>query len=88
MTQPHVTLRSDRVEKDHPKSFRRFHRKPLPPALSYPPPACPSPWVCDAGMHEPLYLTFDAYPSVIPLARVRGAMALFLAVTILWALIW
>ncbi|KAL4895724.1 hypothetical protein BDV59DRAFT_199711 [Aspergillus ambiguus] len=47
----------------------------------------PSPWV-DAGMYEPLYLSFDAYPSVVPRVRVRGVMALFLAVTILWALIW
>ena len=39
-------------------------------------------------MYEPLYLTFDAYPSVVPRVRVRGVMALFLAVTILWALIW
>ncbi|KAH8432243.1 Fibronectin type III domain protein [Aspergillus melleus] len=39
-------------------------------------------------MYEPLYLSFDAYPSVVPRVRVRGVMALFLAVTILWALIW
>lgn len=39
-------------------------------------------------MYEPLYLTFDAYPSVVPPVRVRGVMALFLAVSILWALIW
>ena len=39
-------------------------------------------------MYEPLYLTFDTYPSVVPRVRVRGLMALFLAVTILWALVW
>ncbi|KAJ5682685.1 Fibronectin type III [Penicillium macrosclerotiorum] len=39
-------------------------------------------------MYEPLYLAFDAYPTVIPRVRVRGVMALFLAVSILWALIW
>ncbi|RMZ40117.1 hypothetical protein AFCA_003461 [Aspergillus flavus] len=39
-------------------------------------------------MYEPLHLSFDAYPSVVPRVRVRGVMALFLAVTILWALIW
>ncbi|PLB35661.1 Fibronectin type III domain protein [Aspergillus candidus] len=42
----------------------------------------------DAGMYEPLYLSFDAYPTVVPRVRVRGVMALFLAVSILWALIW
>lgn len=50
--------------------------------------ALPRPWIFDAGMYEPLYLTFDAYPSVVPPVRVRGVMALFLAVSILWALIW
>lgn len=49
---------------------------------------CPRPWVLDAGMYEPLYLAFDAYPTVVPRVRVRGVMALFLAVSILWALIW
>ncbi|KAJ5204751.1 uncharacterized protein N7498_005630 [Penicillium cinerascens] len=39
-------------------------------------------------MYEPLYLAFDAYPAVVPRVRVRGVMALFLAVSILWALIW
>jgi hypothetical protein len=39
-------------------------------------------------MYEPLYLAFDAYPTVVPRVRVRGVMALFLAVSILWALIW
>ncbi|PKX93867.1 Fibronectin type III domain protein [Aspergillus novofumigatus IBT 16806] len=39
-------------------------------------------------MYEPLYLSFYAYPSVVPPVRVRGVMALFLAVAILWALIW
>ncbi|KAL5334891.1 hypothetical protein BJX70DRAFT_376682 [Aspergillus crustosus] len=39
-------------------------------------------------MYEPFYLPFDAYPSVIPRVRVRGVMALFLAVSILWALSW
>ncbi|KAL2006556.1 hypothetical protein VTN00DRAFT_9224 [Thermoascus crustaceus] len=39
-------------------------------------------------MYEPLYLSFDAYPSVVPRVRVRGVMALFLAATILWALVW
>ncbi|KAJ5578480.1 Fibronectin type III [Penicillium hispanicum] len=53
-----------------------------------PRPRCPRPWVSDAGMYEPLYLAFDAYPTVIPRVRVRGVMALFLAVSILWALIW
>ncbi|KAL2220844.1 hypothetical protein M432DRAFT_242500 [Thermoascus aurantiacus ATCC 26904] len=39
-------------------------------------------------MYEPLYLSFDAYPSVVPRVRVRGVMALFLAAAILWALVW
>ncbi|KAJ6104902.1 Fibronectin type III [Penicillium sp. IBT 16267x] len=39
-------------------------------------------------MYEPLYYAFDAYPTIIPQVRVRGVMALFLAVSILWALIW
>ncbi|KAJ9293846.1 hypothetical protein DTO271G3_7473 [Paecilomyces variotii] len=39
-------------------------------------------------MYEPLYLSFDTYPSVVPRVRVRGVMALFLAATILWALVW
>ncbi|KAL2824178.1 hypothetical protein BDW59DRAFT_147956 [Aspergillus cavernicola] len=39
-------------------------------------------------MYEPFYLPFDAYPSVVPRVRVRGVMALFLAVSILWALSW
>jgi hypothetical protein len=39
-------------------------------------------------MYEPLYFAFDAYPAVVPRVRVRGVMALFLAVSILWALIW
>ncbi|KAJ5161799.1 hypothetical protein N7492_007191 [Penicillium capsulatum] len=39
-------------------------------------------------MYEPIYLAFDAYPTVIPRVRVRGAMALFLAISIFWALIW
>ena len=42
----------------------------------------------DAGMYEPLYLSFNAYPAVIPRVRVRGVMALFLALSILWALVW
>lgn len=42
----------------------------------------------NAGMYEPLYWSFDAYPSVVPRVRVRGVMALFLAGTILWALVW
>jgi hypothetical protein len=42
----------------------------------------------NAGMYEPLYWSFDAYPSVVPRVRVRGVMALFLAATILWALVW
>jgi hypothetical protein len=68
---------------------------PIPPAelkafatlsiLQY---RCPPPWVIDAGMYEPLYFAFDAYPAVVPRVRVRGVMALFLAVSILWALIW
>jgi len=45
-------------------------------------------WTPDAGMYEPLYLSFDAYPSVVPRVRVRGVMALFLAAAILWALVW
>jgi len=45
-------------------------------------------WTLDAGMYEPLYLSFDTYPSVVPRVRVRGVMALFLAATILWALVW
>ncbi|KAJ5292042.1 Fibronectin type III [Penicillium angulare] len=51
-------------------------------------PAGPRPWVLDAGMYEPFYYAFDAYPTVIPRVRVRGVMALFLAGSILWALIW
>ncbi|KAJ5819306.1 hypothetical protein N7474_004897 [Penicillium riverlandense] len=39
-------------------------------------------------MYEPLYFAFDTYPTVIPRVRVRGVMALFLAASILWALIW
>ncbi|KAL4880148.1 hypothetical protein BJY04DRAFT_191788 [Aspergillus karnatakaensis] len=39
-------------------------------------------------MYEPFYFPFDAYPSVVPRVRVRGVMALFLAVSILWALSW
>ncbi|KAI2790945.1 hypothetical protein POX_c03797 [Penicillium oxalicum] len=39
-------------------------------------------------MYEPFYLAFDAYPTVVPRVKVRGLMALFLAVSILWALIW
>lgn len=54
----------------------------------FPRPCCPRPWVLDAGMYEPLYFAFDAYPTVLPRVRVRGVMALFLAVSILWALIW
>ncbi|KAJ6001326.1 hypothetical protein N7499_002761 [Penicillium canescens] len=39
-------------------------------------------------MYEPLYFAFDAYPAAVPRVRVRGVMALFLAGSILWALIW
>ncbi|KAL3471993.1 hypothetical protein BJX99DRAFT_236347 [Aspergillus californicus] len=39
-------------------------------------------------MYEPFYIPFNAYPSVVPRVRVRGVMALFLAVSILWALSW
>ncbi|OKP06281.1 hypothetical protein PENSUB_6271 [Penicillium subrubescens] len=39
-------------------------------------------------MYEPFYLAFDAYPTVVPRVKVRGLMALFLAVSILWALVW
>ncbi|KKK12934.1 Fibronectin type III domain protein [Aspergillus rambellii] len=39
-------------------------------------------------MYEPFFLPFDAYPGVVPRVRVRGVMALFLAVSILWALTW
>jgi hypothetical protein len=58
------------------------------PLASQPRTGRPRLWVLDAGMYEPLYLAFDAYPTVIPRVRVRGVMALFLAVSILWALIW
>lgn len=70
----------------------RWELNSLIPLFSVPCPVFisshPSPWVSDAGMYEPLYFSFDAYPSVVPRVRVRGVMALFLAVTILWALIW
>ena len=60
----------------------------FPPPHSPPLTSSPSSWMLDAGMYEPLYLSFDAYPTVVPRVRVRGVMALFLAVSILWALIW
>ncbi|KAL4934358.1 Fibronectin type III domain protein [Aspergillus undulatus] len=50
-------------------------------------PLSSSPWT-GAGMYEPFYLPFDAYPSVVPRVRVQGVMALFLAASILWALSW
>ncbi|PGH28153.1 hypothetical protein AJ80_00043 [Polytolypa hystricis UAMH7299] len=40
------------------------------------------------GMYEPLRLVSESYPGVVPVVRVHGVMALFLAATILWALIW
>lgn len=40
------------------------------------------------GMHEPLFWNIEAYSTVIPRVRVRGAMALLLAGTIFWALSW
>lgn len=65
---------------------------PLTPSLAIltilPHPAAHVQWVLDVGMYEPLYFAFDAYPAVVPRVRVRGVMALFLAVSILWALIW
>jgi hypothetical protein len=60
----------------------------LPVLPPLPRPRCPRPWVTDAGMYEPFYLAFDAYPTVVPRVKVRGLMALFLAVSILWALVW
>ncbi|KAK2743777.1 hypothetical protein FQN57_004714 [Myotisia sp. PD_48] len=39
------------------------------------------------GMYEPLRLVSDTYPGV-PHVRAQGAMALVIAVSILWALIW
>ncbi|KAF3491267.1 uncharacterized protein GIQ15_00784 [Arthroderma uncinatum] len=39
------------------------------------------------GKYESLRLVSDAYPGV-PQVRVQGAMALFIATSILWALIW
>jgi hypothetical protein len=42
----------------------------------------------NTGMYEPLYWSFDVYPSVVPRVRVRGVMTLFLAGSILWALVW
>lgn len=42
----------------------------------------------DAGMYEPLYWSFETSPSALPRVKARGLMALFLAATILWALVW
>ncbi|OJD18242.1 hypothetical protein AJ78_01742 [Emergomyces pasteurianus Ep9510] len=39
-------------------------------------------------MYKPLRLMSDSYPGVVPILRVRGAMAVFVAAAILWALIW
>ena len=77
-----------------PRSFLPLFLFPQPLSTYFPPPhsppltSSPSSWMLDAGMYEPLYLSFDAYPTVVPRVRVRGVMALFLAVSILWALIW
>ncbi|OAX85428.1 hypothetical protein ACJ72_00199 [Emergomyces africanus] len=40
------------------------------------------------GMYKPLLLVSDSYPGVVPILRVRGAMAVIVAASILWALIW
>ncbi|KAI1989179.1 hypothetical protein LOZ53_003678 [Ophidiomyces ophidiicola] len=40
------------------------------------------------GMYEPLRLVSDTYPGVVSGVKVQGATALFIAVSILWALIW
>ncbi|QKX61872.1 uncharacterized protein TRUGW13939_09028 [Talaromyces rugulosus] len=42
----------------------------------------------NTGIYEPLHWSFDVYPSVVPRVRVRGVMTLFLAGSILWALVW
>ncbi|PGH35345.1 hypothetical protein GX50_01809 [[Emmonsia] crescens] len=39
-------------------------------------------------MYKPLLLMSDSYPGVVPILRVRGAMAVLVAAAILWALIW
>ena len=41
-----------------------------------------------SGMYEPLRLVSDTYPGVVPRVRAQGLMALVIAVSILWALIW
>lgn len=51
-------------------------------------PSAPGWMEFNTGMYEPLYWSFDVYPSVVPRVRVRGVMTLFLAGTILWALVW
>ena len=71
----------EKADQEHPQE------RPNSPS-DFSTPAGPRPWVLDAGMYEPLYYAFDAYPTIIPRVRVRGVMALFLAVSILWALIW
>ncbi|KMU82507.1 hypothetical protein CIHG_00289 [Coccidioides immitis H538.4] len=40
------------------------------------------------GMYEPLRLVSDTYPGVVPGVKAQGVMALLIAVSILWALIW
>ena len=39
-------------------------------------------------MYEPLWLVSDKYPGVVPNVRTQGFMALAIAVSILWALVW
>ena len=39
-------------------------------------------------MYEPLWLVSDKYPGVVPNVRTQGFMALTIAVSILWALVW
>ncbi|EAS32218.3 fibronectin type III domain-containing protein [Coccidioides immitis RS] len=39
-------------------------------------------------MYEPLRLVSDTYPGVVPGVKAQGVMALLIAVSILWALIW
>jgi hypothetical protein len=41
-----------------------------------------------SGMYEPLRMVSDTYPGVVPKLRVQGLMALVIAMSILWALVW
>ncbi|KAL1953338.1 hypothetical protein VTO42DRAFT_2992 [Malbranchea cinnamomea] len=41
-----------------------------------------------SDMYEPLRLVSDTYPGVVPRVRAQGLMALVIAVSILWALVW